>query len=240
MQTSSRHPIPKRATAEQLPPHRAGHSNNHHPEDEPYLTDQRKKYANPLDLADELDYPGEPSRMPSSAVRYTDTRGNQVIQRGNKRFVLHDDPPPRQKRQPHWTIIAIGSGVVFSLLLVLVIVVANKWNDTQNDWTYTATFRTFSIDYRVGHNGDMTGKPSHFIVQNDHANIVIIEFPADDKGKVIVYYGPALLGAGQERTPVTISFQTDLQTGRIDMVLHVEGQGYVFTNTGTKFVAAPH
>ncbi len=61
MQPHKRSPIPRRATAEQLPTHRAGHSSNIHPEDEPYWTAQKKRYPdNPLDLADGLDYPEEP------------------------------------------------------------------------------------------------------------------------------------------------------------------------------------
>ena len=232
------YPIRRRAsaTANHIPPHRAGHSFNHHPEDVPYLTDQRKKYPNPLDLAESLDYPGEPGRMPTSVVRYVDTRGNPVIQRGNQRFVLHDEPPPRHRRRPHWTVIAILSGVVVLGVFALVVWAAHTWNDTLNDWTYTKEFRTFSIDYAVGHNGDSLAHPSHFIVQNNHRNIVIIEFPKDDPGKVIVYYGPSLFGDGQEKTPVTLSFQIDTQTGRIDMVLHVEGQAYIFANNGQKFL----
>lgn len=195
------------------------------------------RYANPLDVADQLDYPGEPARMPSSAVRFVDRQGNTVIQRGNQRFIIHDEPPPRQRRRrPHWLAI-FGVGMVAMLLLWAAgNWLGNKWQETQNDWTYTSSFRTFNIDYAVGHGGDSVDHPSHFIVQNDHTKIVIIEFPKDDPSKLIVYYGPALLGDGQDRVPLTISFQVNSQTGRVDMVLHVEGQSYIFTNNGTKFV----
>ena len=63
-----------------------------------------------------------------------------------------------------------------------------------------------------------------------------IELPADDWSKAIIYSAPTLIGDGQEKTPATVSFQADLQTGRMDMVLHVEDQTYIFTNNGTKFV----
>src|SRR5579859_5815710 len=101
-QNRQRSPIPRRATAEQLPFHRAGHSSGIHPEDAPYLTDQRRKEPNPLILADDLDYPDEPTRSPSSAVRWRDTQGNQVVQRGNTRLVFHDEPPPKRKLRIHW------------------------------------------------------------------------------------------------------------------------------------------
>src|SRR5690348_13002636 len=99
---SQQYPLKRRATATSVPTHRAGHSSQIHPEDEPYWTDQKKRYPNPLDVADELDYPGEPTRMPSSAVRYIDRQGNTVIQNGNRRLVIHDEPPPKARRRPHW------------------------------------------------------------------------------------------------------------------------------------------
>lgn len=118
VQNRERHPIPKRTSAEQLPTHRAGHSINHHPEDEPYLTDQRKRYSNPLDLADDLDYPGERTRMPTSARRYVDTRGNRVIEQGNRRLVIHDEPPPKHRRRPHWLALP-GIGMILMLLMCI-------------------------------------------------------------------------------------------------------------------------
>jgi hypothetical protein len=113
------------------------------------------------------------------------------------------------------------------------------WTTTSADWTYTHAFRTFSLDQAVGHNGDSATRPSHFIVQNDHRHILLIELPANDASKALIYAGPVLIGDGQESLPVTISFQVNGQTGRLDLVLHIQDQSYVFLNTGTKFVAPP-
>src|SRR6266852_5542258 len=86
-----RHPVPPRRSAT-VDAHRAGHSINHHPEDVPYITAQKQRYPdNPLDLADGLDYPDERTRIPTSARRYYDTRGNRVIEQGNRRLVIHDE-----------------------------------------------------------------------------------------------------------------------------------------------------
>jgi hypothetical protein len=63
------YPLRKRASATGVSTHRAGHSSRIHPKDVPYWTDQENKYANPLDVADGLDYPGEPMRAPSSAIQ---------------------------------------------------------------------------------------------------------------------------------------------------------------------------
>ena len=141
----------------------------------------------------------------------------------------------RRVHLPWYLLLAIGA--VLALTVWIGGAWVNKWwVDTQNDWTYTAQFRTFSIDEVVGHNHDSTAHPSHFIVQNDKRHIIIIELPADDWSKAIIYSAPTLIGDGQEKTPATLTFQVDMQTGRLDMVLHVEDQTYLFTNNGTKFV----
>jgi len=111
----------------------------------------------------------------------------------------------------------------------------NWWYTTQNDMTYTKAFRTFSVDFAVGHNNDRRN-PSHFIVQNDKGHIIIVELPADDARKAVIYTGPQLIGDGQERTPVTLRFSWNPQTGRYDLVLHIQNQTYVFTNDGKQFV----
>lgn len=202
---------------------------------------------------------GEPDEAPyhnktrTSARTYSypaATKGNGINAHPKQRI---DIPPRRSAMQPQETedipvkrtrhrrhihpLAIAGIGAMIALLLWAGGTwVGNKWQETLNDWTYTSTFRTISVDQAVGHGGDSIDHPSHFIVQNDKRKIVIIEFPADNPKNVIIYYGPVLLGDGQDRTPITISFETDSQTGRVDMVLHVEGQKFLFTNTGTKFV----
>src|SRR5712692_7109655 len=75
-----------------------------------------------------------PTRMPSSAIRYTDTQGNQVIQQGKKRIVIHNEPPP--KRNIHWSLI-LGIGMALMLLLVVGgIWFTNWWTLHQEDAAY--------------------------------------------------------------------------------------------------------
>jgi hypothetical protein len=197
------------------------------------------------------------TRMPSSSRRYylpdvAQGRANVEMRPGVVRTNIPprrsavretDDVPqvrPRRQRSGlrFHILVYLGVGMLFMLALwVSIAWVTAKWASTQDDWKYTSTFRTFSIDEVVGHNNDSADHPSHFIVQNDKRKIVIVEFPADDPAKVMVYYGPALLGDGQDRLPITISFQMNPHTNRLDMVLHVQDQQYLFANNGTKFVA---
>ena len=150
---------------------------------------------------------------------------------------LRTERPKYQRRiHVHW-LVFVGVGTIIALTLWIGAAwVTTWWTNTQNDWTYTAQFRTFSMNEVVGHNNDSNAHPSHFIVQNDNRHIIIIEAPANDWSKSIIYSAPTLIGDGQERTPATLSFQLNPQTGRIDMVLHVESQTYLFTNNGVKFV----
>ncbi len=202
---------------------------------------------NPLPYGGNVQYEFHPDQVqttahiPRRSSRATIAEGQRVRQAPQPSDTEEDEQPqtnrPRYRRRtfPWYVLLAVGA--ILALTLWIGGAWVNKWwVDTQNDWTYTSQFRTFSIDEVVGHNHDSTAHPSHFIVQNDKRHIIIIELPADDWAKAIIYSAPTLIGDGQERTPGTISFQANLQTGRLDMVLHVEDQTYIFTNNGQKFV----
>src|SRR5712692_10656797 len=212
-------PIPPRRSAT-IDAHRAGHSINHHPEDVPYITAQKKRYANPLDLADNLDFQDEPTRSPTGARRWVDTKGNQVIQRGNQRFVIHDELPP--KRRVHWVLI-LWIGMLSMLAFYLL------WNWGTTWWTdhqLYATYgfpRTYQTDQVVGH-ADSTDHPSHFIALNLNGHIEVIEFPGGDGSHARIYIGPQLFGDNAILTPVTLSFKDVNGDGKPDLLLHVQDQ----------------
>ena len=98
--------------------------------------------SSPADFdADEGLYP---VKSRTSAVRYVDTQGHQVIQRGNKRFVVHDEPPPRKRRRPHWLLISGLSMLILLLLWVLLSwltswIAANQLNATYEFPHYSCT-----------------------------------------------------------------------------------------------------
>ena len=87
-------------------------------------------------IPDDLDYQEERTRVPTSAVRWRDTQGNLVMQRGNQRFVFHDEPPPRQRRRPHWLVISGLSMMVLLLLWAGLSWVSSWWTTHQLDTTY--------------------------------------------------------------------------------------------------------
>jgi len=226
-----RHPIPPRRSAT-IDSHRAGHSSQIHPEDEPYITAQKQRYPdNPLDLADDLDYPGERTRMPTSARRYYDTRGNQVIQRGNQRFVIHDEPPPGRRRRVHWLAI-FGIGMTMMVLLFISwTLISNWWTNHQLDATYE--FPRISQADAVVYPGDTTQHPSHYLFLNLSGTVMIIELPHGDSAHARVYKGPTLFDANADQVPVTGEFR--VVNGKIEMLVHIQDRIILYIFDGTQF-----
>jgi hypothetical protein len=87
----------------------------------------------------------------------------------------------------------------------------------------------------VGHNHDSPAHPSHFLAINLNRHILVIELPAGAATKARIYSGPVLLGPGQERTPVTLSFQDVNGDGKPDLLVWVADTHIVFINDGSGF-----
>jgi hypothetical protein len=167
-----------------------------------------------------------------STYRYDRRDGTQVIEQGNRRLVVHYQKPPATKTS-HWLVPA-GLGMIVMLLLVLLIsAIANWWNTYQTDQKY-GNPRTYQVDAVVGHN-DSNQNPSHFIFENLHGHVLIIEISGGDPAHVHTYTGPILLGDGAALAPVTGEFDDETGKGTIDMVVHVDKQRLVYLNDGTQF-----
>jgi hypothetical protein len=174
-----------------------------------------------------------PQRMPSSTRRYQAADGNQVIQQGNRRIVIHEEPPP--KRRAHW-LLFVGIGMVVMIALwLLVQLVSIWWTNEQLNATYQYP-RTYQADEVVGH-GDSTDHPTHFIFENLHGQILIIELPGGDYTHARIYKGPTLLSDNADQIPVTAEFKDVNGDGKVDIILHIQDQRIVFLNTGTGFKA---
>ena len=172
-----------------------------------------------------------PARLHTSALRYVNTEGHEVLEQGNKRLVIHRENP---RRGLHWAFYT-GSGMLAALLLF----VGAQWAITGiQEHTIDAQYgypRTWQTDAVVGHN-DSALHPSHFIFENLKDHIIVIELPGDDIAKAIIYGGPTLYSANADQIPVTGSFKDVNGDGRPDMEVDVGGQTIIFLNNGTKFV----
>jgi hypothetical protein len=171
-----------------------------------------------------------PPRPRTSAVRYTQPR-QQVIQRGNKRLVIHNEPPPA--RRLHWSFL-LGLGMLTMLgLWAASAAVLNWWNSHQLDSAYGMP-RTYQTDQVVGH-ADSTDHPTHFIAVNLNSRITIIEIPGGNSQHARIYSGPALYADNGNSIPVTLEFKDANGDGKVDMIVHVGDQSIVYLNDGTQF-----
>jgi hypothetical protein len=196
----------------------------------PARASRTQQYPIQTDDIDEVPDDYYPQRRPSSAIRYTTTEGHRVIERGNKRIIIHDEPPPTRK--VHWSLI-FGIGMAAMLTLWLLGSMAlNFWNVTQDDWHYGRP-RTFQIDQRVGHSDDTT--PSHFIAVNLNRHIEVIEFPGGDASHAKVYFAMTLVGDGQDLAVVNLAFKDVNGDGKPDMIVTVNDTHAVFINDSGQF-----
>ncbi len=172
-----------------------------------------------------------PYPLARGTYRYDRQNRTQVIEQGNRRLVVHYQNPPAKTRA--WLIPA-GMGMMVLLLLIFVMsAIAAWWNNWQTDQKYGLP-RAYQVDAVVGHN-DSDQRPSHFIFQNLHGHIVIIEMSGGDPAHTHIYTGPTLLGDRADKAPATADFDDETGKGTIDMVVHVENQRIVFLNDGTQF-----
>ena len=189
---------------------------------------QRRSRTQEYDLEEDDSYYTQ--RQPTSSVRYTQPR-QQIIQRGNKRIVIHNEPPPQRKM--HWSFI-LGLGMVLALCLWIgASYVLSWWTNHQLDSEYGMP-RTFQTDQVVGHM-DSTDHPTHFIAINLHSKITIIEIPGGNSLHARIYSGPTLLSDNGDLTPVTLEFIDINGDGKVDMIAHIGDQKIIYLNDGTQF-----
>src|SRR5439155_8093572 len=128
-----------------------------------------------------------------------------VIQQGNKRIIIHHEPPPGRQPPPqvqtepvtqsrnHW-LFFVGLAMLLMLVgWILVTMLLQWWSVTQDDLHFGRP-RTYQTDQKVGH-GDST-IPSHFAAMNLNHHVQVIECPASDCTKAVIYLGPQVIGTG--------------------------------------------
>ena len=209
----------------------------------PQQQQSRVTRAYPLE---ELEDNQGPQRTPRSALRWRATTQQHQTQqslshRRTQTQAQTRQPGPSSLARPHprrssnrWTLYLLV-GVLVALALWVVFNVAWTWAEqVYDDWVY-GTPRTYQVDAVVGHNHDSRQHPSHFIALNLHGHIEIIELPASDPSKVVVYQGPTLSGEGRDQEVVTISFQDVDHNGTSDLILHVGENALVMLNKDGKF-----
>ncbi len=132
----------------------------------------------------------------------------------------------------HW-LVYVGVGMVTMFVLWFVLSgVLNWWNTTQDDLHYGRP-RTAQYDVKVGHNDAHT--PSHFLALNLHRHIEVIELPGGDASHAKVYIVASMLQEGNDLAVVTLSFKDLTHHGKLDMIVTVGNDTFVFINANGQF-----
>src|SRR5204862_542633 len=133
-------------------------------------------------------------------------------------------------KRHHWLLFT-GLGMATMVILWFLGQTAlTWWTNEQLNVTYQYP-RMYQADEVVGH-GDSTDHPTHFIFENLHSQVIIVEFPGGDYTHARVYKGPTLFADNADLTPVTAEFKDVNGDGKVDIVLHIQDQRIVFLNTG--------
>jgi hypothetical protein len=121
-------------------------------------------------------------------------------------------------------------------LLAIYAIMGNvvNWGREQIDDIRYGTPRTFHADEVVGHD-DGAGTPTHFIAMNLNRQVVVIEIPGGDTTKMRTITGPYLVGAGEDKTTVLVSFDDINHDGSRDMIVNVKNEAIVFLNNNGEF-----
>ncbi|GCE10491.1 hypothetical protein [Tengunoibacter tsumagoiensis] len=193
------------------------------------------------------------TRMPSSTRRYTSydattgvrtTGQNTTLRRRSSltsqntnavpstAVALPRTEPPVARRNKHFPLIALSIGMLITILLLIGISYFQSWWQGYQDDVAYGYPRTYQFDAEVGHN-DSSANPTHFILTNLKGRIEIIEIPGGDNAHLRAFYGPTLLGNGQDRLPVKGWIRDD--QGKRDLVISIAGQQQVYINDGTAF-----
>ena len=192
---------------------------NTRPEIEQYIPD---------DLIHEED--SYPQRPHTSIRTYQNTQGEQVIERGSQRIIVHQAPPPKRRMHP---VVLLGSGmVVAAVLFIAIYAVFNWWQLHQIDVAYgnPRTYQTDAIIYP----GDSSAHPTHYIFLNLNGSVQIIEEPHGDASHAKIYIGPTLIEDNASLVPVTGEFKQI--NGKEEMIVHVGDQELIYLNNGQKFI----
>ncbi|HLX40121.1 MAG TPA: hypothetical protein VKR42_06290 [Ktedonobacteraceae bacterium] len=176
-------------------------------------------------------FPKKPSQPLQPSQPYRNTRKPQVSSEADQ----------NAKRRVHW-LLFVGIGMIAMLAVWVLGSSLLAWVSYEHDNLVYGMPRTYQTDAVVGHGGDSTLHPSHFIVVNLNRQVIIVEFMAGNPAKSIDYVVPYyILGSGGNLTPVTVSFRDVTGDGKPDMIVDIhlspQDQTYVFVNDGTKFRA---
>ena len=132
------------------------------------------------------------------------------------------------------TFIYLITGLLGLLAIYAIMGHVVTWGRERIDDVRYGTPRTFHMDAVVGL-GDSESSPSHFIAMNLNRQVVVLQIPGGDASQAHTITGPYLVGAGEDKTPVLLSFDDVNHDGTRDMIVNVKNEAIVFVNRDGQF-----
>ncbi len=216
-------PAQEQCRRQQQPPqqgasrHYAGSSHTIHPEDQPYLTDERGSGLVPSRIparaTSAIDEGLDDRPVPTSARRY---RGSSTRTTEQQTAPIARRPP----RRPLHGIVYIGLTLLCMVVGFIVFSALSTWRQHTDDSLHYGMPRTYQMDAVVGHQ-DSAAHPSHFLALNLDGHLSVIEMQGGDLSKTVVYAGPIIYGQDADLVAVTLSVAHD-QIGKPELVLHYQ------------------
>jgi hypothetical protein len=180
----------------------------------------------------------EPPRVPRATRTQTQKPSASITMPIDVPVWKQGGKPQAAPWRQHLLIPGIGVGMILAVLLVVLGQLLLGWIGATMDDLHYGLPRTYQADAVVGQN-DSVAHPSHFIALNLHGQIEVIEFPAGDAAHAKVYLGPHLYGTNADLVPVTLQFIDSHHDHHPDMIVQVQGEQMVFSNTQGSFHAPP-
>ncbi len=182
--------------------------------------------------------------IPRSALRWRGIKEQpapmqaapQVRGRATREVAVAPARPRPPSGRTYWLVYLLAGMAVMAGLAMALSSLGSWWQGVQDGWTYGLP-RTYQVDSVVGHNHDSVAHPSHFLALNLRGHLVVVELPAGDPSKGVIYPGPALDGTSAEQQVVTLSFVDVDRDGTPDLVLRHGEVAEVWLNKGGRFRA---
>jgi len=223
-------PVQEQRRRQQQPPHGgasrhyAGSSHAIHPEDQPYVTDERGSGL-------------VSSRVPARATSAIDegladrpTHTSARRYRGSTMTAEQQTAPiaRRPRRRPLHGSVYIGLTLLCMLVGFVLFSALTTWWQHTDDYLHYGMPRTYQMDAVVGHQ-DSAAHPSHFLALNLGGHLSVIEMQGGDLSKTVIYAGPVIYGQGADLVAVTLSVAHD-QQGKPELILHYQNNEVILYN----------
>lgn len=148
---------------------------------------------------------------------------------------------PRAHRRTIWAAFRRLNHIVHVVMLTLAILASYvlvstvvAWGRVWLDDLHYGRPRTTHLRGFVGH-AEERGQPTHFIAVNLQRQVVVLELPGGDPGKVRSLPGPYLFGADEDLTPVSIALNDVDRDGYNDLLINVRDEQVVYLNKDGTF-----